>query len=101
MVYIRWVTETRIQVRIDESKAKLTPLDQKGELVKAEICGAAFAIWLRKYTEKHCKMKLERWFHLLDSQTVLGTTQRDSYGLLTVFANRVGEIQKARHVEDW
>lgn len=81
---VLWCTsggwQARIQVRIDESKAKLTPLDQKGEPVKAEIFGAAFAIRLRKYTEKHCKMKIERWFDLLDSQTVLGTTQRDSYG---------------------
>lgn len=101
VVYLRWETEQGIQVRLIESKAKLTPLDQKGEPVKAEICGAVFAARLRKYFEKHSRMEVERWFHLLDSQTVLGAIQRDSYGYQTFFANRVGEIQKAGSLEDW
>ncbi|KAL1254332.1 hypothetical protein QQF64_016561 [Cirrhinus molitorella] len=46
-------------------------------------------------------MEVDRWFHLLDSQTVLGAIQRDSYGYHTFFANRIGEIQKAGSVEDW
>ena len=37
----------------------------------------------------------------MDSQTVLGAIQRESYGYQTFFANRVGEIQKAGPVEDW
>lgn len=101
VVYLRWETEQGIQVRLIESKAKLTPLDQKGEPVKAEICGAVFAARLRKYFEKHSRMEVERWFHLLDSQTVLGAIQRDSYGYQTFFANRVGEIQKTGSLEDW
>lgn len=32
---------------------------------------------------------------------MLGAIQGDSYGYQTFFANRVGEIQKARPVEDW
>lgn len=46
-------------------------------------------------------MEIERWFHLLDSQTVLGAIQRDSYGYRTFYANRVGEIYKAGPVQDW
>lgn len=101
VVYFRWETEEGIQVRLMESKGKLTPLDQKGEPVKAEICGAVFATRLRRYIEKHSRIEIERWFHLLDSQTVLGAIQRDSYGYQTFFANRVGEIQKSAAVEDW
>ncbi|XP_054861306.1 uncharacterized protein LOC129347620 [Amphiprion ocellaris] len=101
VMYIRWETSQGTEVRLVESKAKLTPLDQKGEAVKAEICGAVFAARIRKYVEKHARMKIERWFHLLDSQTVLGAIQRDSYGYKTFFANRVGEIQKAGPVQDW
>jgi len=100
-VYFRWETEQGIQVRLVESKAKLTPLDQKGEPVKAEICGAVYAARLRNYVEKHSRIEVERWLHLLDSQTVLGAIQRDSYGYQTFFANRVGEIQKSTSVEDW
>lgn len=46
-------------------------------------------------------MKIERWFHLLDSHKVLGAIQRVSYRYKTFFANRVGEIQKAGPVQDW
>lgn len=56
---------------IVESKAKLTPLDQKGDAGKAEICGAVFAARIRKYVEKHARMKIERWFHLIDTKPSL------------------------------
>ena len=87
--------------RNKEAKSTLTPLDQKGEAVKAEICGAVFAARLRKYFERHGRLEVEKWFHLVDSQTVLGAIQRDSYGYQTFFANRVGEIQRAGPIEDW
>ena len=101
VMYLRWNTSEGVDIRFVESKAKLTPLDQKGEAVKAEICGAVFAARLRKYVEKHGGLEIERWLHLVDSQTVLGAIQRESYGYQTFFANRVGEIQKAGPVEDW
>ena len=101
VMYLRWETSQGIKVRFVESKAKLTPLDQKGEAVKAEICGAVFAARIRRYVEKHGRMEIERWFHLVDSQTVLGAIQRNSYGYQSFFANRVGEIQKAGPVQDW
>ena len=100
-MYLRWNTSEGVDIGFVESKAKLTPLDQKGEAVKAEICGAVFATRLRKYVEKHGGLEIERWLHLVDSQTVLGAIQRESYGYQTFFANRVGEIQKAGPVEDW
>lgn len=101
VVYFRWETKEGIQTRLVESKAKLTPLDQKGEPVKAEMCGAVFAARLRRYIEKHSRMDIEKWYHLLDSQTVLGAIQRNSYGYQTFFANRVGEIQKSGSTEEW
>lgn len=84
-----------------ESKAKLTPLDHKGDAVKAEICGAVFASRLRKYFEQHSRIQIGKWFHLVDSQTVLGAIQRESYGYQTFFANRVGEIQNTTAIQDW
>lgn len=101
VLYLRWETDQGVDVRLVESKAKLAPLGQKGDAIKAEICGAVFAVRLKKYFEKHGRMEVERWFHLVDSQTVLGAIQRDSYGHQTFFANRVGEIQKAGSVSDW
>ena len=101
VMYLRWETSHGVDVRLVESKAKLTPLDQKGEAVKAEICGAVFAARIRKFVEKHGRVDIARWFHLVDSQTVLGAIQRESYGYHTFFANRVGEIQKSGPVQDW
>lgn len=101
VLYLRWETQNGVIVRLVESKAKLTPLNQKGDVIKAELCGAVFASRLRRYFEKHCRIEVAHWIHIVDSQTILGAIQKDSYGYQTFFANRIGEIQKAGPVEDW
>ncbi|XP_065152486.1 uncharacterized protein [Paramisgurnus dabryanus] len=101
VLYLRWETEDGVIVKLVESKAKLTPLDQKGDVIKAELCGAVFASRLKTYFEKHCYIKVDRWIHFVDSQTILGAIQKDSYGFQTFFANRIGEIQKAGSVDSW
>ena len=98
---MRWETSDGVVTRLVESKAKLTPLDQKGDVVKAEVCGAVFVTRLKGYVLKHGRLDVEKWYHFIDSQTVLGAIQRESYGFQTFFANRVGEIQKAGPVTDW
>lgn len=50
-MYLRWTTERGVDVCFVEAKAKQTPLDQKGDAVKAELCGAVFAARLKKYFE--------------------------------------------------
>ncbi|XP_055768950.1 uncharacterized protein LOC129844827 [Salvelinus fontinalis] len=62
VVYLRWETQQGIKVRLVESKAKLTPLDQKGEPVKAEICGAVYAARLRKVGEIQKSTSIEDWW---------------------------------------
>lgn len=101
VLYLRWETSDGVVTRLVESKAKLTPLNQKGDAVKAEVCGAVFATRLKEYVLKHGRMNVEKWYHFIDSQTVLGAIQRESYGFQTFFANRIGEIQKAGTVADW
>lgn len=101
VLYLRWNCTNGVSVRLVESKAKLTPLNRNGDPVKAEICGAVFAARLKTYFQKHCRIKVEQWFHFVDSQTVLGAIQRESYGYQTFFANRVGEIQSSTNVQDW
>lgn len=54
-----------------EAKAKLTPLDPLGEAVKSEVCGAVFAARLKRYFEQHCHIKVRKYYHFVDSQTVL------------------------------
>ena len=101
VLYLRWSCSHGVVVRLVESKAKLTPLDQKGDPVKAEMCGAVFAARLKNYFQKHCRIDVERWYHLVDSLTILGAIQRESYVYQTFFANRVGEIQSSTDVRDW
>lgn len=57
-------------IRLVESKAKQTPLDHKGDAVKAEMCGPVVASRLKKYFELHSWIQVERSYHLVDSQTV-------------------------------
>lgn len=101
LLYLRWETAGGVIVRLVESKAKLTPLDQKGDAIKAELCGAVFAMRLRSYFEKHCYIQVDKWVHIVDSQTILGAIQKDSYGYQSFFANRIGEIQMAGSVDSW
>ncbi|KAJ8361987.1 hypothetical protein AAFF_G00407340 [Aldrovandia affinis] len=77
VLYVRWETQQGIEVRLVESKAKLAPLDQKGDAVRAEVCGAVYATRLRKYVERHSRLQIEHWIHLVDSRTVLGAIQRE------------------------
>ena len=76
VLYLRWETSEGVVTRLVESKAKLTPLDQRGDPIKAEICGAVFASRLKGYVLKHGRIEVEKWFHFVDSQTVLGAIQR-------------------------
>lgn len=101
VLYLRWACGQGSAVRLVESKAKLAPLDHKGEAVKAELCGAVFAARLKKYFEQHGRVQVKQWYHLVDSQTVLGAIQRESYGFQTFFANRIGEIQSSTQLQDW
>lgn len=68
VLYLRWSCSHGVVVRLVESKAKLTPLDQKGDPVTAEMCGAVFAARLKNYFQRHCRIEVERWYHLIDSQ---------------------------------
>ena len=101
VMYLRWNSVQGPIVRLVESKAKLTPLDYRGDAVKAEMCGAVFASRLRKYFELHSQIQVKGWYHFVDSQTVLGAIQRESYGYQTFFANRIGEIQSSTRIQDW
>lgn len=45
-MYLRWDLGQGTEIRLAESKAKLTPLDHKGDAVESEMCGAVFASWV-------------------------------------------------------
>lgn len=101
VMYLRWNSSQGPVIRLVESKAKLTPLDQRGDAVKAEMCGAVIASRLKRYFERNSRIQVDRWYHFVDSQTILGAIQRDSYGYQSFFANRIGEIQGNTRIQDW
>lgn len=45
-----------------ESKAKLTPLDWKGDAVKAEVCGAVITTRLKGHMLKHGQLDMAKWY---------------------------------------
>lgn len=55
--------EKGVVVTLVESKAKLTTLDQKGDVIKAELCGAVFATRLKSY----CHIQIDHWTHFVDN----------------------------------
>ena len=56
VLYLRWEMPHTVTLRLVEAKARLTPLDHKGDAVKAEVCGAVYAGRLKKYFQKHCSI---------------------------------------------
>lgn len=52
VLYLGWSCSHGFVVRLVESKAKLTPLDQKGDPMKEEMCGAGFATRLKNYFQR-------------------------------------------------
>lgn len=44
LMYPRWNVDQGLVVRLVESKVKLTPLDHRGDAVKAERYGAVFSL---------------------------------------------------------
>lgn len=67
VMYLRWNTDQGPVTKLVESKDKLTPIDHRGDAVKAEMCGAVFASRLRKYFEQHSQIRVGKWYHLVDS----------------------------------
>ena len=51
--------------------------------------------------EAQCKYKLQKCYHIVDSQIVHAMIQKESYGLNTLAATQIGEIQEGTNVEDW
>ena len=95
MVYVRWEGEHEAVVRLVEAEGKLSLLSLKGETVRSEMCGAVFAARLSKFVKKNYRYQFTKFYHFIDSMTVLGAINKESYGFSTFYANRVGEIQSA------
>lgn len=54
VLYLRWESDQGPVTRLVESKARLTLLDQKGDAVKAEICGAVDGRLASQISQRPC-----------------------------------------------
>ena len=68
MVYVRWEGEYEAV---------------KGETVRSEMCGAVFAARLSKFVKENYRYQFTKFYHFIDSMTVLGAINKESYGFST------------------
>ena len=101
VVYIRWETDCGNIIRLVEAKGKLCLLNMKGDTVKSEMCGAVFASRLRSFVLANSRIRFTKVYHFVDSMTVLGAINKESYGFGTFYANRIGEIREATSPKNW
>ena len=73
----------------------------KGDTVRSEMCGAVFAARLATFVIKNSRNKFHKIYHFIDSMTVLGAINKESYGFSTFYANRIGEIRASTNPENW
>ena len=73
----------------------------KGDTVRSEMCGAVFAARLATFVIKNSSNKFHKIYHFIDSMTVLGAINKESYGFSTFYANRIGEIRASTNPENW
>ena len=92
VVYIRWETDCGNIIRLVEAKGKLCPLNMKGDTVKSEMCSFVLA---------NSRIRFTKVYHFVDSMTVLGAINKESYGFGTFYANRIGEIREATSPKNW
>ena len=100
--YVRWTLKdgTR-KASMFISKAKLAPLNHKGEVVKNELSAATYSARLKIFILQESCLKFGSYVHFLDSQIVQFMMKKDSYGYNTFAGLRVSELQRKTDVLDW
>ena len=83
------------------AKAKMGPLQYKGETTRNELAGATFASRLKCWVVENTSLKFGRHVHFLDSMIVKDMVRKESYGYNTYAGLRVAEVQKKTCVDDW
>ena len=83
------------------AKAKLAPLQYKGETVRQELAGATKAARLKCWVLQHTGLEFSEWIHFLDSRIVQDMIRKDSYGFGTYAGLRIAEIQQKTDIDKW
>ena len=88
-------------VRLIMSKAKISPLQYKGETTRNELAGATFAVRIKSWIMENSGLKFGDYIPFLDSRIVQAMIKKDSYGFNTFAGLRVAEIQQKSDVSSW
>ena len=83
------------------SKAKISPLQYKGETTRNELAGATFAVRVKSWILEKSGLKFGDCIPFLDSCIVQAMIKKDSYGFNTFAGLRVAEIQQKSDVDSW
>ena len=93
--YVRWkISDGQFKCRLILSKNRLEP-------IKRISVGVVLNSRLKTFLQQHCRYKLQRCYHIVDSQIVHSMIQKESYGFNTFAATRVGEIQLNTNPKNW
>ena len=99
--YYRWkLNNGQFKCRLILSKNRLAPI-KRLSIDRIELCGAVLNSRLKAFLERHCRYKVQKCYHIVDSQIVHNMIQKESYGFNTFAATRVGEIQQNTNPDDW
>ena len=92
VAYVLWTLNDGQKVsNLLMSKAKLGPLNYKGETVRNELSGATFASRLKIWIIQNSGLQFRAHHHFLDSRIVQDMLAKDSYGYNTFAGLRVAE----------
>ena len=89
------------EVTLIMSKAKLGPLQYKGETTRNELAGATFAARVKCWIMENTGLQFGDHVPFLDSRIVQDMIKKDSYGYNTFVGLRVAEIQQKTDVDAW
>ena len=88
-------------VRLIMSKAKISPLQYKGETTRNELAGATFAVRIKTWIMESSGIRFGDYIPFLDSRIVQAMIKKDSCGFNTFAGLRVAEIQQKSDVSSW
>ena len=81
------------------SRAKLSPILQKGKTVRNVLSGAVYNCRLKEWIMKHSGVTFKRHFYFVDSRIVQAMIQKTSYGYSTFAGLRVGKSSRRQTSE--
>ena len=99
--YLRWqVKDGSYKTQLVASKSRISPCKVQS-IVRLEICGAVLGKRLAQFIEAETRYHIQKRYFIVDSQVVRSMIHKQSYGLNTFVAVRIGEIQEATKPSEW